>query len=147
VLFPSIARCLNDDDRMVRLAAARVLPGYQAAQVKTIADMTRTIGWRAALTTTLGYIWRSQAQNQPYNTYALDLGRRIIDGKHTAELKLEATRLLQMAIGDLGGNEETEAVFEGYAPIQDLNKYERELDPLRITLANLFPTGDNRLDF
>ena len=132
---------------MVRLAAARVLRGYTAAQVKSIADTTRTIGWRASLTTTLGYIWRSQAQNQPYNSYALDLGRRMLDGKHSAELKLEATRLLQMALGDLGGNEETEAVFEGYAPIQDLTRYDRELDPLRISLARLFPTGDRLLDF
>jgi hypothetical protein len=70
----------------------------------------------------------------------------VLDGKHSLEMKLEAVRLLQMAIGDLSGREETVAVFEGYTPILDLADHERDLDPLRISVAKLFPTGNRLLD-
>lgn len=146
VLLPSIARCMNDDDRQVRLAAARLVPGMSPTSFKEVADTARRISWKAALTTTLGYIWRTQAQNQTYNAYAVDLGRRVLEGKHSPELKLEAVRVLQIAIGDMGGAEDAVAVFEGYTSIQDLSSHERELDLLRITVAKMFPTGDRLFD-
>jgi putative membrane-bound dehydrogenase-like protein len=145
-LLPSVARCLNDNDRQVRLAAARLIPGMKPAPFKELADTARKISWKAALTTAVGYVWRSQLQNQAFNAYAVDLGRRVLDGKHSLEMKLEAVRLLQMAIGDLSGREETVAVFEGYTSILDLSDHERELDPLRISVAKLFPTGNRLLD-
>ncbi|MGQ0637577.1 MAG: PVC-type heme-binding CxxCH protein [Planctomycetaceae bacterium] len=146
VLLPSIARCLNDDDRLVRLAAARLVPRLTAPQFKQVADTTRQLGWKAALTTTLGYIWRTQQQNQPVNSYGIDLGRRILLGQHPRALKLEAVRLLQLALGDLGGPDETPPVFEGYSGLSDLTKLERELDPLRIAVAAEFPSGDRLMD-
>ncbi|MFN0051181.1 MAG: PVC-type heme-binding CxxCH protein [Planctomycetales bacterium] len=146
VLIPSIARCLGDGDRTVRLAAARLLPRMKPAQLKEVADITRKIGWQAALSTTLGYVWQAHEQNKSFSPYAVEVGRRALEGKHPAAQKLEAVRILQMAIGDLGGDEQTAAVYEGYAPLHDLSEHERELDPLRITVAQLFPTGDRALD-
>jgi putative heme-binding domain-containing protein len=144
-LLPEIAKCTNDDDRLVRVAAARVLIGLKSEQFKQAGEMSRKMGWRAALTTTLGYIWRTQAAGEPYNAYAVDIGRRILEGKHSIELKLEAARLLQLALGDVG-NEEAGPVFESYVPNADLELHERELDPLRITLAKIFPTENPHLD-
>lgn len=146
VLLPSIARCLNDEDRLVRLSAAKILPQLKPQQFKQVADATRLLGWKAAVTTGVGYIWRTQRQEQPFNAYAVDLGRRVLMGNHPVALKLEAVRMLQMAIGDLGGPEGIPAVFEGYASMQDLAPHERELDPLRIAVADAFPTNDRRLD-
>jgi putative membrane-bound dehydrogenase-like protein len=142
----SIAKCLNDDDRAVRLAAARLIPGLSAERFKELAEATRKLGWRATLTTTLGFIWRSHQNEQPYVAYGVDIGRRILETTHPRELKLDAARIMQMAIGDLGGGEKTPGAFEGYTSTQDLSKHERDLDPLRITLAKAFPSGDDRLD-
>ena len=145
-LLPAVAKCTNDDDRLVRMAAARLLPNLKPEQFKEVADAARKLSWRAALTTTLGYIWRTQSANQPYNSYAVDIGRRILEGKHSAELKLEAARLLQIAIGDIGTDDRVGPAFEAYAPGADLAPHERELDPLRIALARIFPTENRPLD-
>jgi len=147
VLVPALARCTNDDDRLVRLATARLMPRLKPAQFKELADAARKLSWKAALTTTLGYIWRrSDESKQNYNPYAIDIGRRILEGKHPLELKLEAARLLQIAIGDLGMQERTAAVFDNYTSRDDLTPHERELDPLRITLAKTFPIGHRTVD-
>lgn len=147
VLLPAVAKCTNDDDRIVRLTVARLLPGLKPPHFKVVADASRLMSWRAALTTTVGYIWRTQDLSQMYyNAYAIDIGRRILEGKHSSELKLEAVRVLQMAIGDVGGEESATAVFLNYAPAEDLSPHERELDPLRITLAKIFPTEQRVLD-
>ena len=58
-LLPAIAKCTNDEDRLVRLTAARLMPTLKPAQFKEVADLARKLSWRAALTTTLGYIWRT----------------------------------------------------------------------------------------
>src|SRR5262249_9958014 len=84
--------------------------------------------------------------NQTFNAYGVDLGRRVLEGKHPAELKLEAARLIEMAVGDMGGTEQVTAVFEAYAPSQDLATHDRDLDPVRITIAKVFPTGSRLLD-
>jgi putative membrane-bound dehydrogenase-like protein len=145
-LLPAIAKCTNDEDRLVRMAAARILPDLKPEQFKQVADMARKLSWRAALTTTLGYIWRTQAAEQPYNSYAVDIGRRILEGKHSFELKLEAARVLQIAIGDIGADSQVGPAFEGYSASEDLGPHERDLDPLRIALARLFPTENRPLD-
>ncbi|MGE5194947.1 MAG: HEAT repeat domain-containing protein, partial [Deltaproteobacteria bacterium] len=146
-LLPAIAKCTNDDDRFVRLAAARVMPSLKPAQFKELADLARKLSWRAALTTALGYIWRNhESSEQYYNAYAVDIGRRILEGKHSIELKLEAVRVIQIALGDLGGDEQTAAALANYTPNEDLAPHERDLDPLRITLAKLFPSGQRHLD-
>jgi putative membrane-bound dehydrogenase-like protein len=147
VLLPSISRCTNDGDRIVRLAVARLLPNLKPAYFKTVADASRLLSWRAALTTTLGYIWRTQELSQMYyNSYAVEIGRRILEGKHSPELKLEAVRVLQMGIGDVGGDDGAAAAFLNYTPAEDLAPQERELDLVRITLARIFPTGQRLLD-
>ncbi|MBI3865099.1 MAG: c-type cytochrome [Planctomycetia bacterium] len=144
-LLPGIAKCANDEDRLVRMAVARVMPGLKPDQFKQLGEMARKLSWRAALTTTLGYVWRTQATDQPYNAYAVDIGRRILEGKHSIELKLEAVRVLQLAFGDVG-DEDAGPVFESYSPGIDLESHERDLDPLRIVLAKVFPTGNANLD-
>lgn len=146
VLLPSLARRMNDDDRLVRLAAARMLAGLKSADVKAVADTTRKIGWKAALTTTIGYVWRAQSQKPAYNAYAVDLGTRILEKDHPAELKLEAVRLLQMAIGDLRQNDDKQPLFASYSSALDLESHERDLDPLRIVVAKVFPTGNRLVD-
>ncbi len=147
VLLPAISKCTNDDDRMVRLTVARLLPGLKPPYFKIVADASRLLSWRAALTATLGYIWRTQDLSQMYyNSYAVDIGRRILDGKHSPELKLEAVRVLQLGIGDFGGEENATAAFLNYTPAEDLSPQERQLDPLRITVAKIFPTGQRVLD-
>ncbi|MBS0262776.1 MAG: c-type cytochrome [Planctomycetes bacterium] len=144
-LLTEIAKRTDDTDRQVRVAAARVMPNLTTEQFKQMGEQARKISWRAALTTTVGYIWRSQAQGQSFNAYGVEIGRRILEGKHPAELKLEAARVLQLALSDIG-NEEAGPVFESYAPNADLESHERELDPLRIALAKVFPTGHPQLD-
>jgi putative heme-binding domain-containing protein len=147
VLIPAIAKCANDDDRLVRLATSRVMPYLKPAQFKEVADAARKLSWRAALTTTLGYIWRTQQASQvSYNAYGIDIGRRILEGKHSNELKLEAVRVIQIALGDLAGDASATAVVANYSPNDDLNAHERALDPLRISLGKLFPTDERQLD-
>ena len=146
VLLPAIARCSNDDDRVVRLAAARLLTVLKPAEFKEVADAARKLSWRAALTTTLGYVWRTQESNQGYNAYGIDICRRILEGKHSNELKLEAARLVQIALGDVAQSGNTAAVFSNYTTDEDLTAHERDLDPLRTALAKVFPTGQRHLD-
>lgn len=146
VLVPALAKCTNDDDRLVRLAAARLVTGLKPERFKEVADISRKLSWRAALTATLGYIWRSQAANQAYNAYAVEIGRRILEGKHSVEMKLEAARVLQIGIGDIGLDEDQPPAFQGYTAGADLSPHERDLDPLRIALAKIFPTEERNLD-
>jgi putative membrane-bound dehydrogenase-like protein len=146
-LVPAIARCTNDDDRLVRLAAARLMPSLKPAQFKELADTARKLSWRAALTTSLGYIWRTpESSPENYNAYGIDIGRRVLEGKHSIELKLEAARVIQIALGDLAGDLDVSAALAGYTPNENLAPHERDLDPLRIALAKLFPTGERPLD-
>ena len=53
---------------------------------------------------------------------------------------------MQLGLGDLTPPKNV-AVFDGYAPALDISEFDRELDPYRIRLAELFPTNDKRLDY
>lgn len=145
-LLKPLASCLNDDEREVRLAAARLIPILTAAQVRQLAEFGREYGWKAATTSTIGYVWRTQMEGEGFNAFGVDFGRRVIAAKHPPALKLDAARLIQMALGDLGGRGGTPGMFHGYTGSQDLESHELDLKPLRETLVDIFPTGDSLVD-
>ena len=148
-LVKTVAARLNDDSRLVRLAASRLLPDMDSPTFKSVSDATRQLGWKAALANSVGFIARGVAKNDGkpvFIPYGIDIGRRVIVGSHPVELKLEAARVIQLALGDMGPSGPIAPVFDAYASTLDLTKFERELDPLRIAIANVFPTGNRELD-
>ena len=141
-----LTRVMDDESREVRMAAVRLAPELSAELLKEVADLCRKRSWRAALTMTLGYTWRQQLQNFSVQTYGLEVGQRALDAKIAPSLKLEAVRLLQTALGDLGSMESLPPVFDGYVGSLELQPFERELDQVRVAAAKLFPTGDEQMD-
>lgn len=146
-LAASIAFNMNDDRRVIRLSAATLLPHLDNAVLKQISEAARLTSWRAAVMNALAFAWRlQQVKPGTFNAYTVDIGKRVLEGDYPIELKRDAVRLIQLGLGDLSSAEKLSAVFDGYSSPLDLAKNERELDPLRIQLAKLFPTGDRLLD-
>jgi putative heme-binding domain-containing protein len=90
---------------------------------------------------------RTTSAQPTLDAYSVEVGRRALESKQPPEIKLDAVRLIELGLGDLGNNGKLPPACDGYSSPLDLTKYERELDPLRITAANLYPTGDRLLDF
>jgi putative membrane-bound dehydrogenase-like protein len=145
-LEEAIARCLDSADHQVRVAAARLVARLPAGQVKQVADLARQAGWKASLFMAVGYAWRHSDAKDPYNAYAVDIARRVLAGKHPLSLKRDAARLLQIAVGDLGGRPETSGVLQAYCTAYDLLGHESDLDAVRIALADAFPADDASLN-
>lgn len=141
-----IGRCMNDDRKFVRNAAARLVPMMTMDCFRQVSEVARHSGWRAALTNALGFTWRTQTEGKAVNLYAADIGRRILDGKHDNAMKRDAARLIQIALGDMVPNGKTPAVFDSYIGSTSLTKYSNELEPLRASLLKVFPTGDRLTD-
>jgi len=108
----------HDDDRMVRLTVARLLPSLKPQYFKAVADASRLLSWRAALTTTLGYIWRTQDLSQMYYNSLLHRNRSPDSRGESTRPSSSSKRsaCLQMGIGDVGGEESATAAFLNYAP-------------------------------
>lgn len=83
-------------------------------------------------------------------TKALETGSEVLaDSKLKGEaisVRLFACRLLQQTLGDMGPRQGRDPLFDGYASRLELGDFEQQLDPVRIELAKLFPTGDQMLD-
>jgi putative membrane-bound dehydrogenase-like protein len=143
VLVPGLARQMGGAARFNRLIASRVVPLVDRAAFRDLALAAAESGWQAGLTNAWGYLARSpQARS-----YALKVGVPVLeDDDYSPDMKLQAARLLQLALGDLGSGGKLPPVFDGYASPLNLQKLERELDPLRIVAARSFPSGHRELD-
>jgi putative membrane-bound dehydrogenase-like protein len=146
--FPSIglAQALGDEHKFVRMAAARATAALNESFYAQVGNDVKKTGWRAAVTYAVAQRLRTTTAQPTLDAYAIEVGRRVLDGKHPLDLKLDAIRLIQLGLGDLGSYGKLPAAFDGYASPLDLSKYERELDLLRISAANLYPTGDRQVD-
>ncbi|MBI5757471.1 MAG: c-type cytochrome [Planctomycetales bacterium] len=143
----AIAQNMNDDRRVIRLSAAMLLPRLDNAVLKQISETARHTSWRAAVVNAYAFAWRLQlVKPGEFNAYVIDIGKRVLEGEYPVELKRDAVRLIELGLGDLSAAEKLPAVFDGYSSPLDLTKHERELDPIRIQIAKLFPTGDRLLD-
>ena len=132
-------KCPSPYDRM---AAARLIPLLTTEGFKKLSIQASKSGYLAGLTNAYGYLGRKPG----VSGYAFKIGQLVLDKSNAIDMKLDAVRLMQLGLGDLAPVGKVPAAFEGYAPRYDLSAQERELDPYRISLAEKFPSGNERLD-
>jgi putative membrane-bound dehydrogenase-like protein len=141
-IVSAIARALGNNERFVRQTASRLVAKLDQPTLDRLARFANEIGPQAVLTMAYGLVDRDPVLNHN----ALDFGMGLLEENHPAALDLEAARLMQLALGDLGVSQELPPVFSSYSSQLDLSRHERSLDSIRIRLAELYPTGDRVVD-
>lgn len=134
---------LKSESPFDRMAAARLIPLLTNEGFKNLSVAASKSGFQAGLTNAFGYLGRKPG----VNTYAFKIGMLVLEKSTSNDLRLEAIRLMQMGLGDCGAIGKVPAAFESYAAAMDLKAAERELDTYRIALAEIFPTGNSRVDY
>jgi putative membrane-bound dehydrogenase-like protein len=142
-LVEPIGRQLGRDDRYVRQAAVRLLPRVSDDTYHAISAAAVKAGWPAAVPVAQGFALRKPG----FNAYALDIGVRVLEGRHPTALKYDAARLVQIALGELAPAEVPGGpVFEGYASRLDLSEHAAELAPIALRLGAKYPNGEAPVD-
>jgi putative membrane-bound dehydrogenase-like protein len=137
-LIEPLGKQLGSADRFVRQTAMRLLARLDDEMMREMAAIGFRTGWRAAVPVAAAFALKRDG----YAEYPIDIALRILQGDHPEELKLEAVRVLQLGLGDVGpGFGDRDPVFDGYASRIDLSDHEQELDGLRVAVADLYPTG------
>jgi putative membrane-bound dehydrogenase-like protein len=142
-LLPAIVGRLGDSDRAVRFAAARLIGRLDDAQATAISLTLDQSNPAAELWFTFG---RCERTTQ-LNLSALERAIKVFGKTESPTLRLEAVRVMQIALGDCGPGRAVAGMFDGYTSPLDLKPHERELDALRIRVAQLFPTRNADVDF
>ena len=142
-LAQALVRSLDHESRAVRLASARLVPKSNKPMLQQIEAIVKHHGPRAHIWFDVGTTLHGKSARRPRISEALS----VLTAAETDDAtKLEAVRLIQMELGDVGPRKGRAAVFDGYAPIRRLDRYERSLDPVRIKLADLYPSDNYVLD-
>jgi putative heme-binding domain-containing protein len=142
-LLPAIVGRLGDSDRTVRFAAARLIGRLDDAEATAISLTLDQSNPAAELWFAFGRCERTTQVNLP----TLERAIKIFGKTESPTLRLEAVRVMQIALGDCGPGRSVAPMFDGYTSTLDLKPHERELDALRIRIAQLFPTRNADVDF
>jgi putative membrane-bound dehydrogenase-like protein len=146
-IVPGLVRRLGGPDRFNRTLAAAVVARMDEKQLPAVSVEATKTGARTVISYAIGWLARSTDNARRVQSVIPPLAISVLKKKeNSAELKLDAVRLLQLLLGDVGPGPDRPPVFDGYASNLDLEEFERELDPVRVQIAELFPTGDNRVD-
>ena len=146
IVVPLAAR-LGSPDRYNRTLAAAVVTRADDRILPLLSTESTKNGHRAVISYAIGWLSRTTDQTQRFKSVIPPIAIAVLKkAENSVQLKLDAVRLLQMAIGDMGPQSGRASVFDGYASSAPLEQWERELDPLRMQLAEIYPTGVERLD-
>lgn len=146
-LAAGFRQVLGDPQRFVRVSAARAVAAIDPAAFQIVGEEVRKGDWQTALSYAYAHYLRNRGDGTKVNAYAVELGRRILEADHPTTLKLEAARLVQLGLGDLGAIDRLPAAYHGYASPLDLTPVERDLDPLRVAITKGYPTPDKELNY
>jgi putative membrane-bound dehydrogenase-like protein len=128
----------NQSDRYLRAATARLIALLDLPACRHLAGMAE----KPFEQVTLG-----QATYQTDVAGALRRGCRLIAGGDTPRAaRLDAVRIVQMALGDLPARPFRGTIFEGYAPRRESKRRSELFEPELAVLRKSFPTGDNDID-
>ena len=146
-LLPGLAQILGGADRYSRALAAAIVSRLDEKYIAPVSLVSAKNGVRAVVSYAFGWVTRTTDIAARMKSFVPSLVVAILKNKtHSADLKLDAVRLLQITLGDVGPNENHPPVFDGYASRIDLDPFERDLDPLRVQLGEIYPTGHAPLD-
>lgn len=143
-LLPQLASNLNSPHPRVRQLAGNIAARLTPTERNTLKQLAITKGPQAELAFRLGVVSNMPPVDNETIQFALS---RIVEPSAGGIQRLEAIRLLQRTLGDMGPSKYTRpAVFDGYASAINLAPHERSLDASRAPLAKLYPTGDETFD-
>jgi putative membrane-bound dehydrogenase-like protein len=146
-LVSSLVKRLGGPDRYNRTLAAGVATKMDESSLAALSAAATKTGHRAVLSYAFGWLARTAEGELRIQSVIPRLALSVLKiADSPSDLKCDAVRLLQMALGDLGPSTGRPSVFDGYSASINLQQFERELDPLRVELASLFPTNDARVD-
>jgi len=145
-LVEPLARVLGSDQRHNRLLAANMVSRAPASLLPELSQAATKAGPRAVVSYSLGWLANPAVDAARVRQAVSPLAVSVLRGDYPPDWKLDALRLLQMMLGDLGPSETHPPAFDGYAPGVNLQPIERELDPLRVQLAEVYPTGTPVVD-
>ena len=129
---------LAHPDRLVRDAAQRVIARLSAADLAPLAKAAQARGDVARVAFALGYL----VAHPRFDAAAIRLGLNVLESDAPTDVRRDAVRLVQVALGDFGpqydyAQKKDGSAFEGYTPGFDLAPHERELNPLVPRLSKL----------
>ncbi|QDT96238.1 DUF7133 domain-containing protein [Gimesia aquarii] len=137
-----LQKTLGAPQRFVRQSASRAAATLNDETFKTLSSGIAASEGAAQISLAYASIMK-QGGVVPL---AVRTGITVFEGDNQTDLRLEALRLIQLGLGDLGPPTKMAAVFDGYANGADLSEYERHLDPIRIRLMQAFPSSHEVLD-
>ncbi|QDT92801.1 PVC-type heme-binding CxxCH protein [Gimesia algae] len=138
-----LQKTLDASARYVRQSAAQAAATLNAEDFKSLSDSVEASEGAALITLAYANVIK-QGGVVPL---AVRTGVTVFEGDYQTDLRLDALRLIQLGLGDLGPPTKMAAVFDGYANGVDLAEYERQLDPIRIRLMDAFPSSHEVLDY
>ncbi|MCH9652796.1 MAG: HEAT repeat domain-containing protein [Planctomycetes bacterium] len=138
-----LQKTLGARQRYVRQSAARAAATLKPEDFKTLSS--RVSADEGAAQISLAYA--SILKQEGVVPLAVRTGISVFEGDYQTDLRLDALRLIQLGLGDLGPPTKMAAVFDGYANSADLAEFERHLDPIRIRLMEAFPSSHEILDY
>lgn len=138
-----LQKTLGATARYVRQSAAQAAATLNAEDFKSLSDSVEASEGAALVTLAYAKI----IQQGGVVPLAVRTGITVFEGDYQTDLRLDALRLIQLGLGDLGPPTKMAAVFDGYANGVDLAEYERQLDPIRIRLMDAFPSSHEVLDY
>lgn len=146
-LIAPLAARLGGAERFNRALAATVVTRLPASQLSPLSQACTADGSRAVASYAFGWLAHASANPARVRQAMLPVATSLLQGDYSADLKLDALRLLEWMLGDVGPSRHRPAAFDGYAPGIELEPLERELDPLRVQLAEIYPLGQPLVDY
>jgi len=141
-LVGDVAKLLGSPARHVRQVAAMVVGKVNHAALIAISKAATKHGPQAVVAYAHGWLTRVANDLPQAQKVVIPMATQVLKGGYPVELKRDAVRLLQRSLGDLGPVGDRPAAFEGYASPQNLELWERDLDPLRAQLSEFTPADD-----
>ncbi|MDB5390064.1 MAG: Cytochrome c, partial [Planctomycetaceae bacterium] len=147
ILAPGLRLALGDPQRFVHVTAAKAVAALNPAGFQLVGAEVRKGDWQTALSYGYANYLRNLGDGSKINAYAVELGRTVLDSnQHSPALKLQAARLIQLGLGDLGPRQDVQQAYWGYTSTLDLTAIERQLDPVRVAVTKYYPTQDKALN-
>ncbi|MBA4031374.1 MAG: hypothetical protein C0478_10870 [Planctomyces sp.] len=137
-LAPAITSGLSHSDRLCRLLASRLVARIPEEGLLIVAGEAGKKGPRAALAYAHGWVDRTDSLKRRMDSSAAQVAVKVLQKSNDAELQQEAIRLMEKILGGVGGPTDVPPAFLGYVPGLNLLPVERQIDQLRIDLAQVY---------